>query len=230
MVRSFAAQARGLWDTRSAADDRDRHKNRRLQREDADAGPALADIYDGFLMDAFHEVRMCGVVMLVDKYENAQAAEQREIFKFYLKPEVLARINNWDLVDLSAHKIVGDFVWQHPQEACVLDQLARSDHLWSRRIAIVSTLALIKADSFGQTLQLSELLLRDEHDLMHKAVGWMLREVGKRDVSVLKTFLDKNAPRMPRTALRYAIERLPHKERLAYLAIVKIPEVKAASS
>ena len=127
-------------------------------------------------------------------------------------------INIWDLVDVSCRDIVGGYLLTRPKhERGILKQWAASQHLWTRRIAIISTWQFIREGEYGDTLQLSRLLLRDEHDLIHKAVGWMLREVGNRERAALTDFLDKYASRMPRTMLRYAIEKLPETKRRAYL-------------
>jgi 3-methyladenine DNA glycosylase AlkD len=124
-------------------------------------------------------------------------------------------VNNWDLVDLSAPNILGTWLLDHPRE--VLDVLARSPELWDRRIAVLATFAFIRARQYADTLRLVEILLTDRQDLLHKACGWMLREVGKRDLAVLIGFLERHASRMPRTMLRYAIEKLPPSQRQAWL-------------
>lgn len=170
------------------------------------------------LHSKFHEERLAALLILVHQFEK-QSVRRKEIFKFYLSNTQF--INNWDLVDASAHYIVGRFIFQEgkkrPSLISLLTKLAYSKNLWERRIAIVSTFYFIKNERFDETLQIASLLLNDEHDLIHKAVGWMLREVGKRDISVLKTFLKKHHKTMPRTMLRYTIERFPEKERKAYL-------------
>ena len=125
-------------------------------------------------------------------------------------------MNSWDLVDSSAHKIIGDFLRGRSRR--LLRQLAKSSVLWERRIAVISTLAYIKDGEFGETLEIAELLLQDNEDLIHKAVGWMLREIGNRDRKVEEAFLKKHYRDMPRTMLRYAIETLPETKRQRYLA------------
>ncbi len=165
------------------------------------------------LNSKIHEHRFTALLILVAKYSKSDDADKKEIFNFYL--ESTDRINNWDLVDTSAPYIVGDYLIDKDKK--VLLKLARSTSLWERRIAIVATYAFIKNLKFSETLKISELLLSDKHDLIHKAVGWMLREVGKKDINVLKNFLETNSNKMPRTALRYAIERMDPKMRYYYM-------------
>src|SRR3989338_7841308 len=162
------------------------------------------------LHSEIHEERLAALLILAHQFEK-HPERRKAIFDFYLKNT--AAVNNWDLVDLSAYQIVGRFIFQegrnHSIHIALLCKLAESHNLWERRIAIVSTYYFIKNNRFDETLHISELLLKDKHDLIHKAVGWMLREVGKRDLSTLKPFLKKNYRTMPRTMLRYAIERFP---------------------
>ena len=167
------------------------------------------------LESKLHEERLIALLILVENFRKNKKnkLEQRKIFNFYL--ENTARINNWDLVDLSADKIVGEFAFK--DESSILNLLARSQNFWERRIAIVSTFAFIKKRKLGETLAISELLLNDEHDLIQKAVGWMLREVGKKDTEVLEIFLKSHYKQMPRTMLRYAIEKFPEEKRKMYL-------------
>jgi len=167
------------------------------------------------LQNKIHEFRLCGLLILVGKFEKAKTEEERErIVKFYLKNA--KRVNNWDLVDLSAHKILGEYLVGKKNRE-ILDELSESDNLWERRIAVVCTYALIKERQFAHTLRLARTLIDDEHDLIQKAVGWMLREVGKRDERVLRQFLDKWSSKMPRTMLRYSIEKFDKKTRDFYL-------------
>ncbi|MGY4884943.1 MAG: DNA alkylation repair protein [Nanobdellota archaeon] len=175
---------------------------------------SLKDIQE-LLNSKFHEERLIGLLILVEAYKKSKKdkMKQREIYEFYLKNT--NRINNWDLVDLSAHKIVGDFCSIEGTE--ILKMLAKSDNLWERRIAIISTAAFINKRIFGETLAISDMLMNDKHDLIHKAVGWMLREVGKRNVEVLEIFLKDRYKTMPRTMLRYSIEKFPEEKRKAYL-------------
>jgi 3-methyladenine DNA glycosylase AlkD len=208
----------------------------------------------------FHEERLVGVLILVEQYqslchsEGAKATEEslkqtatkgsfaslrmtpETIYKFYLKNS--RRINNWDLVDLSAPKIVGDYLFQTPfrgghetlptcpsgrregsknSKRKILYKLVKSKNLWERRIAVLATFWFIRYRDFADALKIAKILLDDKHDLIHKAVGWMLREIGKRDEKVLRQFLNQHAPKMPRTMLRYAIEKFSEKDRKHYL-------------
>lgn len=165
------------------------------------------------LQSKFHECRFAALVLLVDQFTRGNKIERETIYNFYLSNT--QSINNWDLVDVSAHKIVG--AWLKNRDRCVLYELAKSDSLWDQRIAIVSTLAFIRINQFDDTLRLSEFFLTHNHHLIHKACGWMLREVGKRDKAILLNFLDKFAPHMPRVMLRYSIEKLSKEERKTYL-------------
>ncbi|MEY4744802.1 MAG: hypothetical protein RL272_747 [Candidatus Parcubacteria bacterium] len=166
------------------------------------------------LASKFHEERLIGLLLLVRRFEGGGDAEKKRVFDFYLAHA--DRANNWDLVDLSAHKIVGDWLLDRPKGA--LTTLAKSRNLWRRRIAIIATAAFIGAGRFGETFRIADMLMRDGHDLIHKAVGWMLREVGKRDKSALVAFLRPRQRLMPRTMLRYAVERFPAAERKRYLS------------
>jgi len=154
-----------------------------------------------------HEYRMIALFVLIKK------EDKRAAFDFYLKNT--RNINNWDLVDLSAPKIIGDYLLN--RDKSILSKLARSNNLWERRIAVLSTFAFIKNNNFGDSLKIAEILINDEHDLIHKAVGWMLREVGKRDLKTEEEFLEKNYRKMPRTCLRYAIEKFSEEKRRAFL-------------
>jgi len=165
------------------------------------------------LKSGIHEHRLAGIFILNHKYKKANEDEKANIFNFYIKNT--KRINNWDLVDLSAPKIVGDFLFDKKKR--ILYELVRSNNLWERRIAIISTFNFIRKDEFKDTLAISELLLGDKHDLIHKAVGWMLREIGKRDQEVEEKFLRAHYKNMPRTMLRYAIERFEEDKRQRYL-------------
>jgi len=165
------------------------------------------------LNNNYHEVRLTALLILIEKYIKGDEQERSNIFNFYLAN--LKSINNWDLVDLTAPKIVGNYLLDKKRD--ILYILVKSKNLWERRIAIIATFEFIKNNQFADTLKLSEILLQDNHDLIQKAVGWMLREVGKRDLKVELEFLDKYCQKMPRTMLRYAIERLPEKQRRGYL-------------
>ncbi len=160
----------------------------------------------------YHEFRMCGLIILTYKYEKF-VNERREIYDFYLKNTKY--INNWDLVDVTVPKTVGNYLVD--KDRSILYKLARSSDLWERRIAILATFAFIRNNDFADSLKLAEILLSDKHDLIHKAVGWMLREVGKKDQAVEEEFLQKHYKTMPRTMLRYAIERFEEGKRKEYL-------------
>jgi 3-methyladenine DNA glycosylase AlkD len=166
------------------------------------------------LQSKWHEVRLLALMILVRKYERGDEAERAEIYRSYLANT--SRINNWDLVDVSAHKIVGAHLRE--RDCAPLLALAKSESLWERRIAIISTLDFIRRDQFSDTFLIAAMLLGDRHDLIHKASGWMLREVGKRDQPALERFLSKHSRVMPRTMLRYAIERFPPELRAKYMA------------
>jgi 3-methyladenine DNA glycosylase AlkD len=168
------------------------------------------------LRSKIHEERLTALLILVLQYKKGEAAKKKSIVDLYLRN--FKFINNWDLVDSSAHYILGDWLLQ--RDRSLLYKMAKSEILWEKRIAIMSTFAFIYAREYKDTFAIAELLLNDKHDLIHKAVGWMLREVGKRvDKKHLRDFLKKNIERIPRTALRYAIEHLPEKERKAWLGI-----------
>lgn len=160
----------------------------------------------------YHEVRLCGLLMLVLQYEKTDNKEN--IVSLYLKN--VKNINNWDLVDLSAPKIIGKHVFETKSKEIIFD-LANSNHLWSERIAVVSQWYIIRQKDFSMILELSEKFLTHKHDLMHKATGWMLREMGKVDEKPLYDFLDKFYTKMPRTMLRYAIEKLPADKKAHYM-------------
>ena len=165
------------------------------------------------LGSSVHEERLVALLILVQKYKSAPDNEKAGIARFYL--DNLKGVNNWDLVDLSAPSILGSFL--SGNDRSVLYKLAKSSSVWERRIAIVSTLQFIRDGEFGDTLKIAEMLLHDDHDLIHKAAGWMLREVGKKNVSAIEAFLEKHCRSMPRTMLRYAVERFPEKKRSDYL-------------
>ncbi|MFA6416077.1 MAG: DNA alkylation repair protein [Candidatus Paceibacterota bacterium] len=183
----------------------------------------LAEV-EKLLHSKIHEERLLALLILIQKFQLSGEGEQRKIYRLYLKnlkgtcrvgAQRFYAINNWDLVDLSAPQIVGTFLLDKNRSE--LYRLARSKHLWSRRVAMISTFAFIKKQQFDDSLKLAEILLTDKHDLIHKAVGWMLREVGKRDLVAEENFLKKYAGTMPRTALRYAIEKFPPVKRQFYL-------------
>lgn len=165
------------------------------------------------LHSKYHEERLFALIVLVFQYGKADVGKKHKIFNAYLRNTKF--INNWDLVDSSAHKIVGSHLFDKNRE--VLIELAKSDNLWERRIAIIATFYFIKRGQFADTLNIATFLLDDSEDLIHKAVGWMLREVGKMDRTVEEAYLKKHYSIMPRTMLRYAIERFSQTDRRAYL-------------
>lgn len=167
------------------------------------------------LRSPVHDERLVALLILARQADRGDEAERRAVLELYLANT--AHINNWDLVDTSAPAIVGGWVLDHDEE--LLDTLAGSDDLWERRIAIIATLRLIRADELDATFRLTERLLADRHDLIHKACGWMLREAGKRDEPRLVSFVETHAAEMPRTMLRYAIERLAAEERSRLMAL-----------
>jgi 3-methyladenine DNA glycosylase AlkD len=169
------------------------------------------------LSSAIHEERLAGLLILVDKYRKAKGNEagRKRIFDFYLANT--QGVNNWDLVDLSTPEIISGYLLEHVEERAVLHRLARSRNIWERRIAIMGTFRFIKERQFGDALKIAEMLLDDRHDLIHKAVGWMLREIGKRDQAAEERFLKKHHRTMPRTMLRYAIEKFDGKKRSFYM-------------
>lgn len=173
---------------------------------------SLADIQE-LLASDIHEYRLVAIIILTNNYKLADQKIKKTIFNFYLKN--YQRINNWDLVDLSAPNIVGSYLLDKPRD--ILYQLAKSNSLWKKRIAIVATYTFIRNNDFVDTYKIAKILLTDDHDLIHKAVGWMLRETGKRDQKSLEKFLQQHNGQMPRTMLRYAIERFEEEKRKSYL-------------
>ena len=161
----------------------------------------------------YHEERMLAVLMLVDRYARGDDAAKQQIFHAYIDHR--RYVNNWDLVDVSAHRIVGPHLEHRSRE--LLYDLAASESIWDRRIAVLSTFYFIRNADFKDALRLARILRDDDHDLIHKAVGWMLREIGNRDRQAEVAFLGRNYDRMPRTMLRYAIEKFPATERKAWL-------------
>lgn len=173
----------------------------------------LAEI-EKLLKDEMHECRTCALVILNDQFGKADESYRKILLDFYLAHT--NHVNSWDLVDISSYKIVGEWL-KDKVDRTLLYELADSDLLWNQRIAVVSTLALIKNDDFTDIQKLSEKFLTHKHDLMHKACGWMLREMGKRSESTLINFLDNHCTAMPRTMLRYSIEKLTTEQRKYYL-------------
>jgi 3-methyladenine DNA glycosylase AlkD len=167
------------------------------------------------LRSPLHEERLLALVLMVDLFKRGDEDARAAIYAQYLKHTPLY-VNNWDLVDTSAQQIVGAHL--ETRDRTVLYELARSSSLWERRVAIIATFQFIKSSSFDDTLAIAKLLLHDPEDLIHKATGWMLREVGNRDRDAEERFLREHYASMPRTMLRYAIEKLPERRRRAYLA------------
>lgn len=167
----------------------------------------------GLLDSGYHEDRLLALFILIGRFRRGDAGEREAIFNLYL--EKTRRINNWDLVDASAEHIPGEHL--RDRDRSPLHALSRSPNLWERRISIVATFHYIRRGDFGDTLAISENLLNDREDLIHKAAGWMLREVGKRDMDAEEAFLKRHCRAMPRAMLRYAIERFPEDLRQAYL-------------
>jgi len=174
----------------------------------------LRDV-EKLLQSEFHEVRLCGLLILVEKYRKSDESGKREIFDFYLSNT--KGINNWDLVDVTCHKVVGEYLLHHPKEREILYTLAKSNNMWERRISIISTFAFIRQGQLSDSIDISSILLHDKEDLIHKAVGWALREVYKKNKDVTKKFIEENISTMPRVMLRYAIEKMPEDERKGYL-------------
>lgn len=176
----------------------------------------IADLntIEELLHDNYHEVRCVALLLLVSIYDKAEDELKTQIYNLYLRN--VNYINNWDLVDITAYKIIGRHTFNN-KDFKDIKKLANTNHLWSNRISVVSTMYHIKKGDFALILELSEKFLTHEHDLMHKAVGWMLREVGKVDEKPLYNFLDKHHKVMPRTMLRYSIERLPKDKKMHYM-------------
>ncbi len=183
---------------------------RKLVKEFAEADEATLH---ALLESDVHEDRALALFILVRQFEKGNEVDRARIYRFYL--DHTCRINNWDLVDLSAPQVVGGYLVNRSRRP--LYRLVRSKSLWERRIAILATFTFIRQGDFADTLALADLLLGDREDLIHKAVGWMLREIGKRDLAVLEAFLEPRCKTMPRTMLRYAIEKFPEPKRQACL-------------
>jgi 3-methyladenine DNA glycosylase AlkD len=177
----------------------------------------FTDLYifeiEDLLYSKIHEERLCALLLLVEKYSKTDEKGKKEIFNFYIKNA--KRVNNWDLVDLSAPKIAGGYLLDKDKK--ILYKFAKSKNLWEKRISILSTFWFIKYGKFKDSFKIAEILMNDKHDLIHKAVGWMLREIGKRNLVEEEKFLKKYYKKMPRTMLRYAIEKFPEEKRLQYL-------------
>lgn len=175
------------------------------------------DELDKLFKSPFHEARLCAAIILNLQFKAAKSSiDRKKIFEFYLKQVRAERINNWDIVDVSA-PWMGVYLTEVADPMPLLIKLSKSKSLWQRRVSIILTFALIRAEDFEPTITISEALLKDDQDLIHKAVGWMLRELGKKDVMLLRGFLRQHSHEMPRTMLRYSIERLPESERKRWL-------------
>lgn len=173
------------------------------------------DEIESLLHSPIHEDRLCALIILVNQNNKANPEAQKAIVKLYIVN--LHYINNWDLVDLSAHYILGKAIYDGIQFKDILDTLAHSPILWERRVAIISTFYFIRKGNIDDTLRLSKILLSDKEDLMHKAVGWALREAWKKDAYRVEAFLQENYPYIPRTTLRYTIERIEENKRKRFL-------------
>lgn len=169
------------------------------------------------LASPFNEERLLSLIILVHQYQKADTVNKDALYQFYM--DNLKQVNNWNLVDSSAHLMIGAHLYDKNRD--ILVSLAKSDNLWERRIAIVATWYFIRKNDLVWTFKIATLLLHDKHDLIHKSVGWMLREAGKKDTQQLIRFLDAHASDMPRTMLRYAIEKFPEPQRKAYLQTTK---------
>ncbi len=174
------------------------------------------------LKSPWHEVRLLALIVWVEQFKRGNPSRQEQIYRAYLKNA--HRVNNWDLVDVSAHEITGGWTLRHPTELKRIASLLGSKSLWERRIAMLTTLAWIRAGKYEVVTDFAARLLGDPEDLMHKATGWMLREMGKRDRERLTRFLRRHGSRMPRTMLRYAIERYSPRERKAWLLKTRSPD------
>lgn len=177
---------------------------------------SLQDI-EALLESPIHEVRLCAVIIMTLEAKKADQAKRKKLYDLYLRRS--DRINNWDLVDLSCREVVGGYLLLRPQEQGILKKLAKSDLIWDRRIAMISTWRFMREGQLDQTFEIAQLLLEDKQDLMHKAVGWMLRDAGDRDGTRLRDFLTKHIVHIPRTALRYAIEHFDPEERQYFLKL-----------
>ena len=185
-------------------------QQRKLAKEFLELG---FDDIEILLSNKIHEYRLTGFFILVYKFEKANKEGKKNIVDFYLKN--IDSANNWDLIDCISDKLLGKYLIDKNKE--ILYEFAESDNLWKKRIAIISTFEFIKNNKFDDSLKISEMLLTDNHDLIHKAVGWMLREIGKKNQEVLENFLKKHYKNMHRTTLRYAIEKFDEAKRRAYL-------------
>lgn len=171
------------------------------------------------LKNPYHEVRLIALFILIYRFERGNENVREKCVGVYL--DHLDFVNNWDLVDTSAYKILGSYLLDHPKKISIIWDLAKSNHLWRERVAVVSTLAFIRKGLLTETFQLCEYFLKHPHDLMHKACGWMLREAGKKDKAALIDFLESHAVVMPRTVLRYALEKVSPEEKAYFMKMGK---------
>ena len=179
-------------------------------------GISLREI-EVLIQSKFHEVRLCGLVILTLQYKaTKERKEKKKLFDLYMKAMTAGYVNNWDLVDVTA-PIIGEFLIETEDPYILLNKLAKSKSLWQRRVSIVFTFAFIRSGDIEPTFLMAEQLLGDKHDLIHKAVGWALREAGKLNGKELRSFLSKHSHEMPRTMLRYSIEKFPERERKQWL-------------
>lgn len=179
-----------------------------IQNKDAEMS-----VISELLESDIHEERLCALLILVEKYKKSDCEKKKDIFEYYIKQT--KNINNWDLIDLSAPKIVGEYLLE--KDKSVLLAMSKSKSMWERRIAIVSTITFIKAGKYETTLEIAKILLEDKEDLIQKAIGWMLREAGKKEKKVLIEFLNEYHTKMPRTMLRYSLEKLEKEEKEYYM-------------
>jgi len=164
-----------------------------------------------------HEIRLCGLIILTNQFKRSRDVnDKKRLFNFYIKELNAGNINNWDLVDVTAPTL-GEYLLELEDPMAVLSKLAKSKSLWERRTSVVFTFAFLRAGNLEPTYEMAERHLGDKHDLMHKAVGWLLREMGKRDPGLLRAFLKEHCTEMPRTALRYSIEKFSESERRKWL-------------
>ena len=164
-----------------------------------------------------HEVRLCGLIILTNQFKrNKEVSERKKLFNFYLRELKAGNVDNWDLVDVTAPTL-GEYLLDIDDPMLILNKLAKSKSLWERRTSVVFTFAFLRAGDLEPTYEMAERHLGDKHDLMHKAVGWLLREMGKRDPGLLRSFLQEYCTEMPRTALRYSIEKFSESERRKWL-------------
>jgi 3-methyladenine DNA glycosylase AlkD len=177
---------------------------------------SLAEIEE-LLLSEFHEIRFCALVILTEQYRKRKnLADKKKFFEFYVRQIKNGAVNNWDLIDVPG-SVIGEYLTHIENSLDVLIRFSRSKNIWIRRSSVIFTFPFIRQTDIEPTLIISESLITDQHDLIHKATGWALREVGKRDITALRSFLKENSSIMPRTMLRYAIEKLPESERQKWL-------------